>query len=79
MHAEDFVVCSTYKTSSVYGDLAKWLARGTIKCVEIYLGLPRKTGYTKFLVPADTAARVDVPVYLKHFCVRFLKVPEGSA
>ena len=29
----NFIVCSTHKTSHVYGDVSKWLAPGTIDAV----------------------------------------------
>ena len=50
---QDFVVCSDYKTSRIYGDLGKWLAPGTQKALVCYLSLPRREGVNTLLVPQD--------------------------
>ena len=69
----DYVVCSTHKTSLVYGDLAKWLAPGTIQAMLQYLQLPRRDDVETFLHPVATdTAFVDVHLALKMFAVKMM-------
>ena len=69
----DFVVCSTHKTSLIYGDLAKWLAPGTIQAMLEYLKLPRRDDVETFLHPVATdTAFVDVHHALKVFAVKMM-------
>ena len=69
----DFVVCSTHKTSHIYGDLAKWLAPGTTQAMFEFLKLPRRDDVETFLHPAtaDTDV-VDVHHALTMFASRVL-------
>ena len=69
----DYVVCSTHKTSHIYGDLAKWLAPGTTQAMLEYLKLPRRDDVTTFLHPATTDTPVvDVHHALKMFAARVM-------
>ena len=69
----DFILCEEHKTSHVYGDLAKWLAPGTIAAMKVYMGLPRRPGFQRFLVPEGLGTeRADVPNYFKRFCIAHL-------
>ncbi len=69
----DYVVCSEHKTSYVYGEVAKWLAPGTVEAAKAYLRLPRRAGVDTFLCPAKKGtAHVDVPSALRTFCHRYV-------
>ena len=69
----DFFICSKHKTSHLYGNLAKWVATGTMKAIEIYLSLPCKAGTETFLVPtAEGQDYVCIPTALKRGCRLFL-------
>lgn len=71
----DYVVCKNHKTSRVYGDLAKWLAPGTVAAMECYAGLPRDGNITSFLVPTNPKAdHVVVPECLVRFSKKYLPI-----
>ena len=68
----DYIVCDDHKTAKVYGDLAKWLAPGTIAAIRCYLGLPRRAGVETLLCPVgEYTSEVDIPSALRLFCARF--------
>ena len=61
----DYLVCSDHKTATIYGDLAKWLAPGTIEAIRCYLSLPKRAGVETFLCPVgDATNEVDIPYAL---------------
>ena len=69
----DFIVCSVHKTSSTYGDLAKWFAPGSIIAALRYMELPRRAHVVTFLCPAFASTRrVSVPTYLRRFSELYL-------
>ena len=69
----DHLVCPEHKTSHVYGDLAKWIAPGTIEALKVYLKFPRRSKIATLLVPCDgTTEFVSVPKALHRFCQLFL-------
>ena len=62
-------MCSEHKTSSTYGDLAKWLAPGTCEALRLYMRLPRRADVQTLLHPAtENAETVNVPCALRQFC-----------
>ena len=73
----DYIVCANHKTSRTYGDLAKWLAPGTVAAARCYLQLPRRPDVKSFLCPVGEATdEVDIPSALRRFAARYL--PDGS-
>ena len=64
---KDFIICSTYKTSKTYGDLAKYLSPGLRECFRCYCKLHRPKGWSRFLVPAMHGSKVDIPSTLRNF------------
>lgn len=69
----DYLVCEQQKTAHVYVSLAKWIAPGTLAAMKKYLGLPRNTSSTKFLIRADGSAdTMSLPNYVRRFCEAFL-------
>ena len=68
-----YVLCQEHKTSHLYGDLAKWLAPGTIDAVITYAALPRREDCETFFHPTVEGVRtVDVHHALKKFGEKFL-------
>lgn len=63
----NYIVCKTHKTAYKYGDLAKWLAPGTIQALLEYCKLD--PGHcAKLFKPLDEAtAHVSISHYLKRF------------
>lgn len=57
----DYLECDDHKTKSTYGDIAKWLADGTIEALQCYCSLPRRPEVTTLLHPANiSTAYVDI-------------------
>ena len=72
----DYVICSAHKTSHHYGDLAKWLAPGTMAAMQCYCSLPRRPGVTTFFHPVGAeTAEVNIPGALLNFCKTYLPPP----
>ena len=70
---KEYVLCQEHKTSHVYGELAKWLAPGTIQAMLKYAELPRRQHCETFFHPTIEGVRtVDVRHALKTFGERFL-------
>ena len=73
MKKKKYVLCQEHKTSHLYGDLAKWLAPGTIDAVITYAALPRREDCETFFHPTVEGVRtVDVHHALKKFGEKFL-------
>ena len=70
---EDFLIVTEHKTSTTYGDLAKWLPAGLLTCLKHYLQLPRRPSVSTMLHPVrDGTDVVNVPKALKLFHKRHL-------
>jgi len=70
----DYFVCSKHKTSKIYGSLAKWVAPGTIRAIQIYMDLPLQNTHSRLLAPCGIEVeKVSVPHHLDRFCGLFLK------
>jgi hypothetical protein len=73
----DYIVCTNHETSRAYGNLAKWLAPGTIAAIRCYLQLPRRHAVKTFLCPVgEETQEVDIPRALRTFSARYL--PPGT-
>ena len=59
----DNIVCTTHKTSHLYGNLSKWMAPGTIESMKCYAALPRPSDVTSFFVPATGSAEQGVGTF----------------
>ena len=69
----DFIICSVHKTSTTYGDLAKWFAPGSVIAAMRYMQLPRSPHVLTFFCPAFASTRrVSVPTYLRRFSEVYL-------
>jgi hypothetical protein len=66
----DCLLCSEYKTSSCYGDLAKFIPAGSWRAFEVFNKLPKQSG--RFLDPPSGADLVPFSSYLHRFgCLHF--------
>jgi hypothetical protein len=63
------VVCTDHKTSKVYGDLAKWIAPGTLAAILAYLGMQFHTSDFFLSAIRDTTNFASVAYFLKKFCM----------
>lgn len=63
----DYLICTKYKTSETYGELAKYLAPGTVAAIQVYKKLPPGSS-DKFLKPAvEEVDQVSISHYLRRF------------
>ena len=61
-----------HKTARVYGDLARWLAPGTVQAMQCDACLPRDEIITTFLVPPTVNSdQVQIPEVLLRFSKKF--------
>lgn len=51
---KEFIVCGRHATADDYGYVAKWLAPGTIKAMQVYFAFPSTS--PSFLAPASESA-----------------------
>ena len=63
----DFVICPVHKTSDSYGELAKWLAPGTMEAIKMYLSLPGKQGVYFLEHASQPGKMVSISFYLSRF------------
>ena len=63
----ELIVCSTHKTSLVYGDCSKWLAPGTVDAMTCYSALSRRDAATFLVAVPRGVTDVSVPGAL-HMC-----------
>jgi hypothetical protein len=63
----DWLLCSTHKTSTAYGAIAKWLPPGSQKAFEVYLSLPGKWTNKLLEPPTRGTAEASVAGLLKKF------------
>jgi hypothetical protein len=67
----DYFVCTQHKTCKTYGDLAKWVAPGTIKALECYMGLPGKTSNLLFDPVGMGTQAISISFCLNRFAAFF--------
>lgn len=67
-----FIECTEHKTAKYYGSLAKHLAPGTIKALQVYTSLPSKTTGLLFEPVRATTKEASVHKALKKFGELFL-------
>jgi len=63
----EFVVATKHKTDEVYGDIGKWLAKGTWDAAAAFLGLPRSEKDLFFDPVSTKAEKVSISYLLKKF------------
>jgi hypothetical protein len=61
------VLCDEYKTSDVYGELAKFIPEGSWRAFEVYNSLPGKNTDLFLDPPSAETKNVSVPQYLHRF------------
>ena len=67
LNRHDFFVCPDHKTSYRYGDLAKWIAPGTMRAIELYLTLHSGKSIYAFEHPTDPTKKITVSWYMQRF------------
>eukprot|EP00974_Lingulodinium_polyedra_P134243 11228343-Lingulodinium_polyedra.AAC.1 len=69
---KDYLTCTKYKTFNTYGELAKWVAPGTIAAIKVFMSLPGKTSELLLDPPQKDAKLVSIAHYLRRFGARYL-------
>ena len=64
-----FVICPDHKTARTYGDLAKWIAAGTLAAITFYCNMPCHTGEYFLCAVNDVTKSIYVAYFLKKFCM----------
>lgn len=70
---KNYILCPIHKTAHKYGDMAKWIAPGTISALKCYAALPRPIDVLTLFVPANRETQYfNVPGALHRFAAKYL-------